>query len=223
MGRPSLWTSFKNLFRRGAASAAEAMDDPAGNADLHIEDAKAKAESYQSKIASAIAQNKRLKNDCQEAKDEEKKWNSIAERAAADGAKDDARTALEKAESASNRAKVLAKSIKNNDEVCSRLRKDLDKIRAKISDAEANKEILKARLASGQMRKELAKARSEFNSDDDLAALDNLNKAAMEEETEAEALEELTGGGEEALEEKYSANSSAVDDKLEKLMTKNGK
>lgn len=216
----SLLKAISNWFRGKKDEAADALADPARDADFAIEDSKKMAEKFQSDIANAMAATKRLEAQRDEFKANAKKWSKAAENAAADGNRDAARQALEKKIEAENRVKTLDADIKRNKDTEQKFRKQLDKIRSKIAKAEADKEMLKARLASGKTRQALAQASSDFGNDSPLAALDNLGKAAMEAETVADAHEELSGSSEEALLEQYGGASSDVDADLDALMEK---
>jgi phage shock protein A len=81
---------------------------------------------------------------------------------------------------------------------------------------------LSARKEGAKVRKELSMASSKFNiNDGPLSKFNDLEKAVIEEETEAEAWDELsmetdTGA---SLEDKYGSGVSlAVDDEVAKLM-----
>lgn len=219
----SLWQAIKNVFRRNAHQAAEALADPAADADLKIADAKKMCDRYQSQVASAIAQNKKMKRQLSEAKDEAKKWDGIANEAAESGNREDAKRALEKKNEAKQRVDILTQEIKKNDKVSEKLRKELDKLRREIGSAEADKEILKARREAAKIRQESAKARSEFGGSGVIAGLKELKNDTYNQESLAEAEEELSGSSDESLEEKYSSATSGVDDELEALMKKNTK
>jgi polar amino acid transport system substrate-binding protein len=75
------------------------------------------------------------------------------------------------------------------------------------------KVVVSGETFAAQVRKELAEASSEFGSGESaLSRLGDLRKQVDEAETEAEALEDLTGSGDEDLADKYAGGSSAADD-----------
>ena len=168
-----------------------------------------------------MAETKRSKIKLKESQDEAKKYQGIAQQAAESGNEADARQALEMKNSAEKRVDTLKSEIKAGEKLLETLRADLNKARARVSDAESSVTRLEARMEGAKIRTELAKASSTFNSGDSpLAALDDLEQSVEKQETEAEALEDIVGdenaGG--ALEEKYSDSGSKVDDELKELM-----
>ncbi|MCK5804685.1 MAG: PspA/IM30 family protein [Lentisphaeria bacterium] len=223
----SLLKAVNNWFRAKKDDAAKKLADPARDSQFAIEDSKTKVADFTGKIAKLVAESNRLRRQTGDAKADIGKWQGIAEKAASAENVDDARTALERKAQAEQRVKTLDAELVQNDQIVKQLREQLNRARAKIAQAESNRARLVARLEGSKVRKELAQASSEFNADGNpLAALDDLQKAVDTEESEAEAWEDMSGGGsvENQLEERYeSASDSAVDAELQALMSKNKK
>ncbi len=117
----------------------------------------------------------------------------------------------------------LTAEIEKSEQLTSMLRDQLGKARAKVAQAKSNMTRMSARVEGAKIRTELAKASSEFNAGKSpLGALDDLEKAVEEQESEAEAWEEMVGteneGSAADLASKYDAPASALDDEVAKLM-----
>jgi phage shock protein A len=221
---PKLFKALGNWVRAKDEEAAKAMSDPVRDSRFAIDDSKKQIGEFTGKIASLIAENKRIGRDAASAEAEVDKFDEIARRAAASSEEDDVRSALERRQTAQERLTTLRSEVERNASLITQLRNQLNQARAKVAAAESNLTRLNARLEGAKVRQELAKASSAFNTGDSpLAALDDLERQVDETETEAEAWEEIStdAGAEEgkALEEKYgSGSSSDVDDEVAKMM-----
>ena len=155
---------------------------------------------------------------------EAQKFQTFAERAAADENEDDVRTALEHRAEAEQRLGTLESEIDNTGQLIAQLRAQLNRSRAKVAGAESNLVRMSARMEGAKVRQELAKASSSFDTGDSpLAALDNLEREVETLETEAEAWEELAldpaAEGQKSLEDKYGDTGTVeVNDEVAKLM-----
>ena len=80
-----------------------------------------------------------------------------------------------------------------------------------ISLAEQNLQTLSARQKAADIRTKLASATAGIdNASGGLAALDDLERAVNKSEAQAEATEELSASGGEALESKYAVAASST-------------
>ncbi len=218
---PSLWQAIKNVIRGKSSQLAEKISDPIRDGKLAIEDSKKQIAVFTGKIAKLTAQTKLQIRKRDELLAEVNKYQSIAVRAAEMGNRDDARQAIEMRLSAENRFNRLNIEIEQNTQVLKNLRQGLGAARAKVANAQSNIVSLEARREGARIRTELAKASMDFSAGSSpLAALDNLEKAVLTEEANAEAWEELAqiSHPAKALEEKYSGGSLSVEVELEKLM-----
>ena len=216
-------SSFWNMLRRADNSAAEAMKDPVGDAELAIEDSKKKIAEFTLTIAKAIAENKRFEKEQKEAHLQAEKYQRIAEAALKAGNEDDARSALSKAQTNSSRSDALKKDIARNDSLIQKQRDILNKLKTKVDNAASNKRILEMRHNGAKSMKALASAQADFAGDGSpFAALDNLEDSVVQAETEAEAYTEMFGADD--LEDKYAnlEGEASVDDALAAMKAKLG-
>jgi phage shock protein A len=211
-------SALKNWFRKQDETAANALKDPVAEGRFAIEDAKEQVREFRGAIASALAQVKNLEKQKEVALSEAAKYGRIADVADKAGNEADAIKSLEVKVQSEKRANSLSQEIKTSTDMIAKLRDQLTRAEAKIVNADNNQKILAARMEGAKAREGLAKASSGFSdSGNPLSALDNLESAVNEQESKAEAYEELSGAGQPSLEEKYSGNSTAVQDELAKL------
>jgi phage shock protein A len=198
------------------------MSDPVRDGKFAIEDSKKQVKEFTLKISQLIAANKRVEKEKESSGMDVAKYQGFAEKAAGSNQESDCREAIRLKNEAQKQVEFLTKEAVKNQQLIDNLRANLNSARAKISSAERNMISLSARKEGAKVRKELTMASSKFNiNDGPLSKLNDLEKAVIEEETEAEAWEELseeTDAG-ASLEEKYGSTASPdVEDELAKLM-----
>lgn len=218
----SLLRSFTNLIRGKSQDLAKKMADPVRDSKLAIQDSEKLIGDFTARIAKLVAQNKRMQRERNEAEQEVSKFQGFAEKAVATNSVDDARRSLELKAEAQKTLDNLNVEITRNDQLIGNLREQLTKARTKVVSAKRNVVNLEARHEGAKIRQELSKASTEFNSGGSpLAALDDLEKAVNEKETEAEAWEEMIvdDSSSKSLEDKYGSTSAVdIDEELAKLM-----
>ena len=198
------------------------MSDPVREGKFAIEDSKKQVKDFTIKISQLIAANKRVEKELQSAQADAVKYQGFAEKAAGKGNESDCREAIRLKSEAQKQVEFLMNETAKNQQIIDTLRANLNSARAKISSAERNMISLSARKEGAKVRKELSMASSKFNiNDGPLSKLNDLEKAVIEEETEAEAWDELSSQADAgmSLEEKYGTGASPdVDDEVAKLM-----
>ncbi len=218
----SLFKSISNWFRSKKDKAAKSLSDPIRDGKYAIEDSEQKIREFQTKVAKFMAVNKQLEREIDAQRREIDKWLNIARKAAAAGNQSDVAQAVEAKQRAEGVLEEKQKQFDKNEAILANLRRQVQIAIAKVAKARSNHAQLVARHQGAQVRKELAQAATEFGGGaGPLSELDDLQKAVDAEEAEAEAFEEMatTTAGSSALEEKYSAGSTAtVNDEVARLM-----
>jgi phage shock protein A len=214
--------SIGSWMRGKDAELSKSMSDPVRDGKFAIEDSKKQVKEFTIKISQLIAANKRVEKEIHSAQADVTKYQAFAEKAAGMAKEDDCRDALGLKSEAQKQVEFLTAETAKNQQIIDTLRANLNSARAKISSAERNMISLSARKEGAKVRKELSMASSKFNiNDGPLSKLNDLEQAVIEEETEAEAWDELatdtdTGS---SLEAKYGTGASPdVDDEVAKLM-----
>lgn len=222
----SLFKAISNVLRGAKDDLTTKMADPVRDGKLAIADSEKQVADFTTKIASLVAENKRLIKQRDEASEEIEKFTRIAQKAAQAGNEADVRSALEMKTRSDEKFASLSTEVDKGEQLTTMLRDQLSKARAKVAQAKSNMTRMSARVEGAKIRTELAKASSEFNNGQSpLGALDDLEKSVMEQESEAEAWEEMVGmeneGTASDLADKYGSSTSSVDDEVAKLMAAN--
>lgn len=214
--------SIGSWLRSKDSEISKNMSDPVREGKFAIEDSKKQVKEFTIKISQLIAANKRVEKEAASAKADVIKYQGFAEKAAGAGNESDCREALKLKNEAQHQVEFLASETEKNQRIIDTLRANLNSARAKISSAERNMISLSARKEGAKVRKELSMASSKFNiSDGPLSKLNDLEKAVIEEETEAEAWDELSAETDTAssLEDKYGSGVSLdYEDEVARLM-----
>lgn len=219
----SLFKAISNVVRGAKDDLAKTMADPVRDGKIAIADSEKQVGEFTSKIAQLVAENKRLIKQRDESIEESEKFGRIAQKAAQAGNEADVRSSLEMKTRADERVVALTAESEKSEQLTTMLRDQLGKARAKVAQAKSNMTRMSARVEGAKIRTELAKASSEFNAGKSpLGALDDLEKAVENQESEAEAWEEMVGmeneGSAADLASKYDTPGSALDDEVAKLM-----
>jgi len=213
----SLFRALGNFFREKTDEAAEAIGDPVRDAKYDIIDSEKQINGFESDIQRLMKENYTRKKQLEDSEKEADKWSNLAQKAAAAGNEADVSSAVAKKQAADAQSKTYASEIQKNDDVVASLRKQLGQARNKIAKAKSNQATLAARISGGQLRTNLAKSASGMDGGP-LARLGNLEEAARDAESDAEAWEELRSDDTENLEEKYGSGDASVDDEVARLM-----
>jgi len=221
------WKAFSNFLREKKNQSAQALSDPVRDGRYAVGDSEKRIMQFESKVATLMAETKRLERQKADADADVGKYQAAAEKAVEAGGDEDARNLLEAKAQAQARSASLQTDIDRNRQLVTQLRDQLGKARAKVARAKTNLTQLAARHEAATVRRELAKAASDFGAGGSpLAALDDLQKSVDAEETEAEALEELASQQTSADEVAagYEARSAPdIEAELAKLKAQKGK
>ncbi len=214
-----LWQKMVNWGREKKDQAEAAIGDDIRDGKFAIVDAKKEETEFARAVAKLNSDTKLLRRKEEDLRQEQKKFSGMAKRAAA--AEDEEAVVQLAGEEmrVKNQADELARQIQKNDQQRAAMQKDLNKIRNRIAAAEQNFSILEARKKGAEARKNLAKARAGLSEGKGLSALDDLERAVDQDECEAEALEEMSGGSTSDLEDKYGGGNVDAEDLAAKYMT----
>lgn len=218
----SLFRAISNYFREKKDEAAEVIGDPVRDAKYDIIDASKQIDGFESDIQRLMKANNNRKKELVDAQADMKKWGGLAAKAAEAGNSADVQSCVTNKQAAESQVKAFKDEIKKNDGTISKLRAQLGQSRNKIAKAKSQTATLAARISGGKLRTDLAKSASGMDGGP-LARLGNLESAARDAESDADAWEELHDDDAENLEEKYGSGDASVDDEVAKLMAKHSK
>jgi phage shock protein A len=206
------------LFRANANAVISSMEDPAKILDQSVEDMQRDLVKLRQAVATAIASQKRIQNQAEQAESQSKTWYERAELALKKGEEDLAREALSRRKTYQDTATALNTQLQTQSAQVEQLKKSLLQLESKISEAKTKKDMLKARAQAAQAQEQLQSAVTGLGTDNAMAAFERMEEKVQSLEARSQAAAELAGAD---LESQFAAlQSSDVDDELAALRSK---
>ena len=206
------------LFRANLNDLVSRAEDPAKILDQSVADMQADLVKLRSAVATAIASQKRIQNQAEQAETQSRTWYERAELALKKGEEDLAREALSRRKTYQETATALTAQLTTQTTQIDALKKNLMVLEGKIAEARTKKDMLKARAQAAQAQEQLQSAVSGLGTNSSMAAFDQMEEKVLAMEARSQAAAELAGAD---LESQFAAlEGSSVDDELAALRTR---
>ena len=207
------------LVRANANAAVGAMEDPAKILDQSVADMQADLVKLRQAVATAIASQKRIQNQAEQAEAQAKTWYERAELALKKDEEDLAREALGRRKTCQDTATALNTQLQSQAGQVEQLKQSLVKLESKIAEAKTKKDMLKARAQAAQAQEQLQSAVGNLGTNSSMAAFERMEEKVEALEARSQAAAELAGAD---LESQFAALEGApeVDDELAALKGK---
>jgi len=207
------------LIRANANAAVGAMEDPAKILDQSVADMQADLVKLRQAVATAIASQKRIQNQAEQAESQAATWYERAELALKKGEEDLAREALGRRKTCTDTATALRTQLQSQAGQVDQLKKSLVQLESKIAEAKTKKDMLKARAQAAQAQEQLQSAVGSLGTNSSMAAFEQMEEKVQALEARSQAAAELAGAD---LESQFAAleGSPDVDDELAALKGK---
>ncbi|MBE9152695.1 PspA/IM30 family protein [Cyanobium sp. LEGE 06143] len=203
------------LLRANANAAIGSMEDPSKILDQSVADMQSDLIKLRQAVATAIASQKRIANQAEQAESQSKTWYQRAELALQKGEDDLAREALTRRKTYDDTATALNAQLNSQAGQVDALKKSLVALEAKIAEAKTKKDMLKARAQAAQAQEQLQSAVGNLGTNSSMAAFERMEEKVQNLEARSQAAAELAGAD---LESQFAAlESSDVDDELAAL------
>ena len=204
------------LVRSNANAVVGAMEDPAKILDQSVADMQADLIKLRQAVATAIASQKRIQNQAEQAEAQAKTWYERAELALKKGEEDLAREALSRRKTCQDTATALNTQLQSQAGQVDQLKKSLVALESKIAEAKTKKDMLKARAQAAQAQEQLQSAVGSLGTNTSMAAFERMEEKVEALEARSQAAAELAGAD---LESQFAALEGApeVDDELAAL------
>jgi phage shock protein A len=203
------------LFRANANAVISSMEDPSKILDQSVEDMQRDLVKLRQAVATAIASQKRIQNQAEQAESQAKTWYERAELALKKGEESLAREALSRRKTYQDTATALNGQLQSQASQVEQLKKSLLQLESKIAEAKTKKDMLKARAQAAQAQEQLQSAVSGLGTDNAMAAFERMEEKVQTLEARSQAAAELAGAD---LESQFAAlQGSDVDDELAAL------
>ena len=207
------------LVRANANAALSAAEDPVKILDQSVADMQADLVKLRQAVATAIASQKRIQNQADQADAQAKTWYERAELALKKGEEDLAREALGRRKTCQDTATALQGQLQSQCGQVDQLKKSLVQLESKIAEAKTKKDMLKARAQAAKAQEQLQRAVGSLGTNSAMAAFEKMEEKVQALEARSQAAAELAGAD---LESQFAALEGApeVDSELEALKGK---
>ena len=204
------------LLRANANDLISKAEDPVKILDQSVEDMQNDLVKLRQAVATAIASQKRIANQAEQAETQSKTWYERAELALKKGEEDLAREALSRRKTYQDSATSLTNQLNSQAGQVDTLKRSLVALEGKIAEAKTKKDMLKARAQAAQAQVQLQSAVGNLNTNTSMAAFERMEEKVEALEAKSQAAAELAGAD---LESQFAAleGGNDVDDELAAL------
>lgn len=206
-----------DIFRSNVNDALDKAENPEKMIKLMVVDMKESITQSTAALAKAMAHTKQMEKKMLFHKEQSEAWQQKAMTALQAGNEDLAKKALaKKAVEDTNYANYKG-MYEQADATTTKLKGQLEKLKAKYDEAKAKESMLIARSKNAEAQADIAKNIGGFN-ENAFANFDKFEEKILEKEAEAEAYTDMSGE-EIALDDEFAAleSDNAVDAELAKL------
>ncbi|EAQ69541.1 stress-induced protein assembly complex [Synechococcus sp. RS9909] len=204
------------LLRANLNDLVSKAEDPVKILDQSVADMQADLVKLRQAVAMAIASQKRLRNQADQAEAQAATWYERAELALKKGEEGLAREALARRKTFQETATSLSGQLQGQDAQVETLKKSLVALEGKIAEARTKKDMLKARAQAAQAQQQLQSAVGNLGTNSAMAAFERMEDKVQALEASSQAAAELAGAD---LESQFASleGGSDVDDELASL------
>ena len=206
------------LLRSNLNAFVSEAEDPIKILDQSVSDMQDDLVKLRQAVAMAIASQKRLENQANQAKEQTKNWFSRAELALKKGEEDLAREALSRKKTFQETFESLTSQFQTQNGQVEKLKKSLLLLERKIAEARTKKDMLKARAQAAKAQQKIQSAVGDLGSRSAMAAFERMEDKVEALEASGQAAIELAG---EDIESKFEAleGGDDIEKELEILRT----
>ena len=190
------------LVRANLNAFVSDAEDPIKILDQSVADMQEDLVKLRQAVAIAIASQKRLENQANQAKEQIQNWFSRAELALKKGEEDLAREALSRKKTFQETFESLTNQFQSQNGQVEKLKKSLLLLERKIAEARTKKDMLKARAQAAKAQQKIQSAVGDLGGKSAMAAFERMEDKVEALEASGQAALELAG---EDLESKFAA------------------
>ncbi len=200
------------LLRANLNDLVSKAEDPVKILEQSVADMQADLVKLRQAVAVAIASQKRLRSQAEQAESQVKTWYERAELALQKGEEDLAREALTRRKTFQESSVALLSQLQGQDGQVEMLKRSLVALEGKIAEARSKKDMLKARAQAAEAQQQLQSAVGSLGSNSAMAAFDRMEDKVESLEASSQAAAELAGAD---LESQFAALEGNDDVDLE--------
>jgi len=177
-------------------------EDPEKILEQAVEDMNQDLIRMRQAVAQAIASQKRVERQADQASKSAEEWKGRAQLALQKGNEDLAREALQRRKTYQSSAEQLQEQLQQQTTVIDKLKRDMRALESKISEARSKKDMMIARARSAKASQQINDMLGGMGTGDSMSAFERMEERVFELEAQSEAAQSLSG---DSLDEKFAA------------------
>ena len=181
------------LFRANLNDLVSRAEDPVKILEQSVADMQSDLIKLRQAVATAIASQKRIQNQAEQAENQAQTWYQRAELALKKGEEDLAKEALSRRKTYQETATALNGQLNAQGGQVEALKKNLLALESKIAEARTKKDMLKARAQAAQAQAQLQGAVGGLNTNGSMAAFERMEEKVQALEAQGQAAAEIAG------------------------------
>ena len=181
------------LFRANLNDLVSRAEDPVKILEQSVADMQSDLIKLRQAVATAIASQKRIQNQAEQAENQAQTWYQRAELALKKGEEDLAKEALSRRKTYQETATALNGQLNAQGGQVEALKKNLLALEGKIAEARTKKDMLKARAQAAQAQAQLQGAVGGLNTNGSMAAFERMEEKVQALEAQGQAAAEIAG------------------------------
>jgi phage shock protein A len=211
-----LFDRVSRVVRSNLNAAVSSAEDPAKILDQAIIDMQEDLVQLRMAVASAIASQKRMQQQSNQAQTEANNWQQRAQLALQKGDENLAREALSRKKVQSETAAAIKAQLDQQSGTVDTLKRNLIGLESKISEAKTKKDMLKARAQAAKANEQLQSAVGALGTSTAMGAFERMEEKVLQMEARGQAAAEIAGADLESQFARLEAGGD-VDDELEAM------
>lgn len=208
-----LFDRVSRVVRANLNAAVSSAEDPEKILEQALIDMQEDLVQLRQAVASAIASQKRMQQQHNQAQAESNNWQQRAQLALQKGDENLAREALSRKKVQLETATALKTQLDQQSATVDTLKRNLIALEGKISEAKTKKDMLKARASAAKANEQLQGTMGRLGTSSAMGAFERMEEKVLQMEARSQAAAELAGAD---LESQFAALESGtdVDDEL---------
>lgn len=186
-----LFDRVSRLVRSNVNAAVSKAEDPEKILEQTVLDMQEDLVQFRQAVAQAIASQKRLEQQYNQAQNQANEWHRRAQLALQKGDETLAREALTRKQSFSSSATGLKTQLDQSAARVGQLKSQMTALESKLAEAKTKKEMLKARARAAKANEQLNKTIGNLNTESAAGVFDRMEDKVLQLEAQSEAATEL--------------------------------
>jgi phage shock protein A len=188
-----LFDRIGRVFRSNVNAAVSAAEDPEKILEQTVNDMQEDLVKLRQAVAGAIASQKRIEQQYNQAEVQSGEWYRRAQLALQKGDENLAREALTRKQTFSETATSLKQQLDQSSGQVAKMRQGMTDLESKIAKYKTEKDMLKARAKAAKATEQLSQAMGQIDTTSAVGAFDRMKEKVLEMEAKSEAISELAG------------------------------